>query len=217
MYLNDIQDEAIEYNDFQIVVYLNNIQGEAIEYNDFQIAVNLNNIQGETIEYNDFQIAVYSNDIQGETIEYNDFQIAFWMNCVEYKNPPPKKNKKTGNARIKWHRGAFVRPLLRWKSHKYYILWVCVCSLRYPACSAPAPYYCHLWTFWLYHIFPHYLINDKIFRGKKKLLNLTCVLWFSLQILCETLILRRNERDISCTCIGLHVKCPLLLSDFNKT
>jgi len=27
------------------------------------------------------------------------------------------------------------------KSNKYYIFWVCICSLRYPACKAHAPYY----------------------------------------------------------------------------
>jgi len=31
--------------------------------------------------------------------------------------------------------------LLLWKSNKYYICWVCVCSLRYPACKVHAPYY----------------------------------------------------------------------------
>jgi len=70
---------------------------------------------------------------------------------------------------------------------------VCVCSLRYPARNAHAPY-CHLWPAPLYHIFPHYLINDTIFE--KKLLNTKCVFWFSVQLLSETFfILRRNERD----------------------
>jgi len=32
-----------------------------------------------------------------------------------------------------------VQPLLQWKSNKYYIFWVCVCSLRYPACNAHEP------------------------------------------------------------------------------
>jgi hypothetical protein len=27
------------------------------------------------------------------------------------------------------------------KSNKYYIVWVCVCSLSYPTCKAHAPYY----------------------------------------------------------------------------
>jgi len=46
------------------------------------------------------------------------------------------------------------------------------------------------------NIFPHYLINGRIFE-KKKLLNIKCVFLFSLQRLSETfLILRGNERDI---------------------
>jgi len=45
----------------------------------------------------------------------------------------------TGNARMR-------------KSNKYYIFWVHVCSLRYSACSAHAPY-CYLWPIWLYNIF----------------------------------------------------------------
>ena len=32
-----------------------------------------------------------------------------------------------------------MQPLLQWKSNKYHIFWVCVCSLIYPACSAHAP------------------------------------------------------------------------------
>ena len=31
--------------------------------------------------------------------------------------------------------------LLPWESIKYCIFWVCVCSFRYPACKAHAPYY----------------------------------------------------------------------------
>ena len=41
-------------------------------------------------------------------------------------------NKK-GNVRITQHWSASVQPLLQWKSNKYYIFWVCVCSLSYPA------------------------------------------------------------------------------------
>jgi hypothetical protein len=42
--------------------------------------------------------------------------------------------------------------------------------------------------------------------------------WFSLQILSETfLILGRTERDMIKMYIGLHVKYPLFLSDFNET
>ena len=60
-----------------------------------------------------------------------------------------------------------------------------VCSLRYPACNAHAPY-CHLWPAPLYNIVPHYLIKAlqycptlthkrHDFRGKKKVINTKCV------------------------------------------
>jgi len=51
------------------------------------------------------------------------------------------------------------------KNNKYYILWVCVCSLRYPAYDAHAPH-CHRWPARLYYMFPHYLIKDTIFKKK---------------------------------------------------
>jgi hypothetical protein len=48
------------------------------------------------------------------------------------------------------------------KQYVLHILSVCVCSLKYPACIAHAPY-CRLWPAPLYSIFPHYLINGTIF------------------------------------------------------
>jgi len=68
-----------------------------------------------------------------------------------------------------------MQPSLSWKSSKYNTFWVCVSSLRYPACDAHAPY-CHLWPVWLYYIFPHYLINSTIFE--KKLLKLNVCFYF---------------------------------------
>ena len=56
-------------------------------------------------------------------------------------------------------------------------------------------FYCHLWSVWLYNIFPHYLTNGRISR--KRSLNIKCVFWFSLQLLSETfLILRRTETEM---------------------
>ena len=39
---------------------------------------------------------------------------------------------------------------------------VSVYSLRYPACSADAPYCIVVWPVRLYCFFPHYLTNDRI-------------------------------------------------------
>jgi hypothetical protein len=44
---------------------------------------------------------------------------------------------------------------------------VCICSLRYPACNAHAPYF-RLWPAPVYYIFPHFHINGTIFEKKKK-------------------------------------------------
>jgi len=90
-----------------------------------------------------------------------------------------------------------------------------VYSLRESACNAHAPY-CQLWPVRVYNIFPHYLINGTIVDNK--LPNTKCVFWFSLRFLSETfLILRRTEPDMIKMYIGLHVKWPLFLSDFNET
>ena len=67
---------------------------------------------------------------------------------------------RQANVRI-----TFVQPLLQWTGKKYFICWVCFCSLGYPACNAHAPY-CHLWPVPLSCIFPHYLINDTVFRNE---------------------------------------------------
>jgi len=70
-------------------------------------------------------------------------------------------------------KGAFVQPLLPWKSNKYYIFSVSTCSLRHPACNVQA-LHCHPLPARLHGIFPHYLINGTIFG--KRLMNIKCVL-----------------------------------------
>jgi len=69
-----------------------------------------------------------------------------------------------------------VQPLLQRKNNEYYILWVCVCGLCYPACNAHVPY--RLWHALVYNIFPNYLINGTNF-GKTIAEHKTCVLIFS--------------------------------------
>jgi hypothetical protein len=103
------------------------------------------------------------------------------------------------------------------KKYKYYIFWVCVCSLRYPARSAHAlpsvacpavQYFC-----------PHYLINGKIFRGEKKASNRICVLTFCTNLSEKISHSKKNRARYyhKCIYIGIHVKYPSLLSDCNET
>jgi len=70
---------------------------------------------------------------------------------------------------------------------------VSICSLRYPACNAHASY--HMGPAPLY-IFPHYLINGRIFGGRK-LLKTKCGFRVSVQLFHEIVfILRLIERNM---------------------
>ena len=65
---------------------------------------------------------------------------------------------------------------------------------------------------WLYHILPH-LIKSRIF-GTKSTRHTKCVLWFSLQLLSETFLITRIQRDIN---INVHIsscKVPVILFRF---
>ena len=105
-----------------------------------------------------------------------------------------------------------MQPLLQWKSSKYYIFWVCVCSLNYPRCNAHAPY-CHLWPVRLYNSSPHYLINGTILEQKKISNWKKYVVWFSLQLLSETfLILRRIEQDMINNVYWYSRKPPVIIA-----
>jgi hypothetical protein len=106
-----------------------------------------------------------------------------------------------------------VQPLLLRKRNKIYLFWVCVCSLRCLACNAYVPY-SHLWPFRLYNIRLHYLTKDMIFA--KTLLNIKRVLILSTTFVPNILILEKSSEIWSKTNTSLHVKYPLLLSDFNE-
>ena len=129
---------------------------------------------------------------------------------VKYSTLTSVTQYQTGMVRRTYHWGEFVcKPLLQWKSKEYYICWVCICSLRYPACNAHAPY-CHLCLVGFYSIFS--TLSHKEYDFKKKILKIKYVFWFSLQLPSTTfVILTRTERDI-----GFHVKCPLFLPDFDE-
>jgi len=103
-----------------------------------------------------------------------------------------------------------VQPLLQWNrnARKCYIFWVCVCSLSHPACNAHAPYY-HLLSTRICNILPHCLINGTILE-KKKLLNIKCVYWFSLQNIRNIFYSKKNWAEYDKKMYsGLLVKYPL--------
>ena len=111
----------------------------------------------------------------------------------------------TYNVTLRCVRTTIVAVQMQWILHN---LSVCICSLRYTTYA--------IFSTVAYNILPHYLMNGTLFG--KKLLNIKCVFWSSLLLLSETfLILRKNERDMIKIRIGLEVKYPLFLSDFNET
>ena len=104
-----------------------------------------------------------------------------------------------------------MQLLLQWESNNR----VCVCSPRYPARNAHAPY-CHLQPFRLHIIFPHYLINGAIFE-KKVIEHKMCVLTFS-TIFVSNIIFhsRKNWARYNQKCLLFFVQstrysCPILM------
>ena len=106
-----------------------------------------------------------------------------------------------------------MQPLLQWKSYKYYIFWVCVCNCWYPACKCPYVIWSSVACLAL-HYFTHF-INGTI---KKK--YWTWNVWFDFHdnfyLKCYTVCEELSEVWTKLH-IGLHVKDPLFLSDFNES
>jgi len=124
---------------------------------------------------------------------------------------------RRAKVRTKYHWDASVQPGLQRKINKNYTLRFCVCSLRYPAGNAHALYYI-LWAVRFYNIFPRYFINGRISEKEKSMEYEMCVsicstnfVWYISH--CKKNWARRNQKIY----IGLHVKCPSFLSDFNET
>ena len=105
------------------------------------------------------------------------------------------------------------KPLLWWKRNEYYILWVYVFSLRYPASSAHAPYY-YLWPAPLYNIFLNYLINGPILENA--LLNTKCVLIFFTTFVWNISHSKKNWGRYYRKCVlvftySIFYSCPILM------
>jgi hypothetical protein len=80
------------------------------------------------------------------------------------------------------------------KGNYYYVFWMCVCSLIYPACQAHAPYYIVICGLSDCIVFFHVMSDNTIF-GKWKLLNIKLVFWVSVRGLSKIFfILRRIQR-----------------------
>jgi len=111
-----------------------------------------------------------------------------------------------------------VQPLLQWKRNEYYATRVCVCSLKFPPWNAHV-LRCHLWPAPLYSIFLHYLIKAR-FSGEKIIGYIMCFSSFCTTFVWNIFQLKKNWARYygwSNMCIGLHVKYPLFLSDYNDT
>ena len=94
----------------------------------------------------------------------------------------------------------------QWVLHN---LSVWICSLRYPARNAHAPY-CHLWPAPLYNIFPHYNISGKIFEKKSYWTQNVCSDYIY-NFCVKHLILRRNERNMIKNVYRSSCKVPFIL------
>jgi len=115
----------------------------------------------------------------------------------------------TYNVKLRRVRATIVALEKQWVQHNPSM---CICSVRYPACNAIAPY-CHLWPAPTLKYFS--TISHKQHDLKKKLLNTKYVFWFSIQLLSETfIILSINKQCTIKKCILSSGKVPLILIQF---
>jgi len=80
---------------------------------------------------------------------------------------------------------------------------------------ARAVLYCHPWPLWLCNIY--FTLSQKRHHFREKVIgDKICGLIFSTIFVWTFLILRRIQRDIIRMYVGIHIKYPLLLSEFNE-
>jgi hypothetical protein len=135
-----------------------------------------------------------NNCYRGKAISITNFSVCV---CVCVCVRARKRTRAYGYVRVgEWTRAqAFTR-------------------VTYLSSMQRACVYCHVWPLWLQHIFQRCLINGRIFE--KRLLNIKCVFWFSLQLLSEIfLILRRTEGDIVINVKTPSCKIPVTLVTFS--
>ena len=89
----------------------------------------------------------------------------------------------------------------------------CACSLVYPACNVRAPYFAVICGLSGCTIFID-IITYTVRFSEKMLLNIKYVLWFSLQLLSETFLIPRIQRDIVINVKTSSCKVPVILVGF---
>jgi hypothetical protein len=111
--------------------------------------------------------------------------------------------QKTSSVHIMQLRVAVVQPMLHWKSSKYYIFWVRVCRLRYPAWNVHASYR-YLWPSRLYSIFSS---HKRHYFRKTIIEHKMCVFIFSTRFVLNISYSKKNlTRYDKKMVIGLYIK-----------
>jgi len=141
--------------------------------------------------------------------------ILFWgykeqeTNLILYEHDDDKNWKQTRQPHT--FNGKFRRvrvTIFADENNEYYIFWVFVCSLSYPAFNAHGQY-CHVWHFRPCNIFTPYLKNGT--TGKKLIEHENC-LDFPHNFFFKTfLFLRGSERDMT---TNIYFKVPIILLIF---
>jgi hypothetical protein len=156
----------------------------------------------------DWLIDIVCNKCNGKGIVTSFKCVCHWCVLTELQNPQYKKC--TYKVILRRVGATIVEEEKQWV---LYTLSVCICTLRYPAYNAHAPYF-HLWPAPLYNIFLH-LINGTIFE--KEFLNSKCVLIFSTTSFWNISHSKKKwERYDKKMYIGLHVRYPSFSSDLNE-
>ena len=93
----------------------------------------------------------------------------------------------------------------------------CVCSLRYSACNAHAPY-CHLWPVQFYNVFsPHIISQIARFSKKKIIEHKMCVLIFSTTFVWNISHSKKNSARYDTKCILVLMQSKRSCSTVNET
>ena len=120
-----------------------------------------------------------------------------------------KYTNQPGKARRAENWGAFMQPLLVWRSNKHQVIQVFICDLRHAACNAHAPYY-HLRPAPLYNTFSSLSHGRQDFWGKNFIRHKMCFDFLYNFVWNISHSKENSARHYKKIYIDLHVKCPYL-------